>query len=156
MESSTATLLLRFLSNDNINTTDPNYNGIDNNDNNDNSDNSSESSGRNAYEFVAFLLWYLFLVMCCVVPTCCAYRRRRLMETRIAQQQAAFDQVQQHNVYILSNLHFRRGGRGGMDLESDEAEAERTKRITEALKSTTFVSLWMDGYSYAICYAILY
>ena len=28
------------------------------------------------YEFTAFALWYLFLIMCCVVPTYCAYRRR--------------------------------------------------------------------------------
>jgi hypothetical protein len=28
------------------------------------------------YEFAAFAAWYLFLVLCCVVPTYCAYRRR--------------------------------------------------------------------------------
>ena len=92
------------------------------------------SHGRDAYEFVAFLLWYLFLVVCCVLPTCCAYRRRRLMEARIAQQQANFDQLHQQNVFILSNLHLR------PDLDGEEAREERTKRITEALKVTTFVS----------------
>jgi hypothetical protein len=89
---------------------------------------------QDAYEFVAFLLWYLFLVVCCVLPTCCAYRRRRLMEARIAQQQASFDQLHQQNVFILSNLHMR------PDMDGEEARAERTKRITEALKITTFVS----------------
>ena len=107
---------------------------------------SNNHSGREAYEFVAFLLWYLFLVLCCVLPTCCAYRRRRLMEARLAQQQANFDQIHQQNVFILSNLHLRQAGgaMGGaglrLDLDSDEARAERTKRITAALKPTTFVS----------------
>jgi hypothetical protein len=63
-----------------------------------------------------------------------AYRRRRLMEARIAQQQASFDQLHQQNVFILSNLHLR------PDLEGEEARTIRTKRITDALKATTFVS----------------
>mmetsp|Transcript_109179 Transcript_109179/g.163303 ORF Transcript_109179/g.163303 Transcript_109179/m.163303 type:complete len:365 (-) Transcript_109179:128-1222(-) len=94
--------------------------------------NTGNSPGRDAYEFVAFLLWYLFLVVCCVLPTCCAYRRRRLMEARIAQQQASFDQLHQQNVFILSNLHLR------PDLDGEEARTIRTKRITDALKATTF------------------
>jgi hypothetical protein len=105
---------------------------------------SVDDDGRQAYEFVAFLLWYLFLVLCCLLPTCCAYRRRRSMEARLVQQQANFDQIHQQNVFILSNLHLRQGGgmMGGvrLDLESEEARAERTKRITAALKFTTFVS----------------
>jgi hypothetical protein len=102
-----------------------------------------DGTGRQAYEFVAFLLWYLFLVLCCLLPTCCAYRRRRLMEARLVQQQANFDQIHQQNVFILSNLHLRQGGMIGgvrLDMDSEEARAERTKRITAALKSTTFVS----------------
>lgn len=54
------------------------------------------------------------------------------MEARIAQQQASFDQLHQQNVFILSNLHMR------PDMDGEEARAERTKRITEALKVTTF------------------
>jgi hypothetical protein len=96
--------------------------------------NAGNSPGRDAYEFVAFLLWYLFLVVCCVLPTCCAYRRRRLMEARIAQQQASFDQLHQQNFFILSNLHLR------PDLDGEEAKTIRTKRITDAVKATTFVS----------------
>jgi hypothetical protein len=101
-----------------------------------NQDEGSDDSnnGRDAFEFVAFLLWYLFLVLCCVLPTCCAYRRRRLMEARIAEQQESFDQLHQQNVFILSNLHLR------PDLDGEEARIERTQRITEALKVTTFVS----------------
>lgn len=90
------------------------------------------NNGRDAFEFVAFLLWYLFLVLCCVLPTCCAYRRRRLMETRIAEQQESFDQLHQQNVLILRHLR--------PDLDGEEARIERTQRITEALKVTTFVS----------------
>ena len=98
-----------------------------------------DDDNEDAYEFVAFLLWYLFLVLCCVLPTCCAYRRRRLMEARIQQQQANYDQIQQHNLLILSNLHVRHSSR--FDLDSEEARIERTKRITAALKPTTFVSI---------------
>lgn len=56
------------------------------------------------------------------------------MEARITQQQASFDQLHQQNVFILSNLHLR------ADMDGEEARAERTKRITDALKITTFVS----------------
>ena len=64
------------------------------------------------------------------------------MEARLAQQQANFDQIHQQNVFILSNLHMRHGAMGGvrLDLDSEEARAERTKRIMAALKPTTFVS----------------
>ena len=105
---------------------------------------SPESRDREAYEFVAFLLWYLFLVVCCVLPTCCAYRRRRLMEARIAQQQANFDHLHQQNILILSNLRFR------PDMNGEEARAERTKRITEALQLTTFVSHELNPWRHII------
>ena len=29
------------------------------------------------YEFIAFICWYTFLILCCIIPTGCAYRRRR-------------------------------------------------------------------------------
>jgi len=32
------------------------------------------------YEFIAFVCWYVFLIVCCVIPTACAYRRRRNAE----------------------------------------------------------------------------
>ena len=97
--------------------------------------NIRNDDAQDAYEFVAFLLWYLFLVICCVLPTCCAYRRRRLMEARIAQHQASFNHLHQQNMFILSNLHLR------PDLDGEEAKAERTRRITEAIKATTFVRI---------------
>jgi len=54
------------------------------------------------------------------------------MEARIAQQQANFDHLHQQNILILSNLRLR------PDMNGEEARAERTKRITEALQLTTF------------------
>jgi len=90
---------------------------------------------RDAYEFVAFLLWYLFLVLCCVLPTCCAYRRRRLMQARIQQQQANFEQIQQQNLLILNNLHIQQTD---ARADSEEVRAERTQFITDALMATSF------------------
>ena len=93
-----------------------------------------KKEGRDTYEFVAFLLWYLFLVVCCVLPTCCAYRRRRILEARMAEQQAHYDFLREQNIFILSNLQLR------PETETEEIKEERTRRITEALQSTTFVS----------------
>lgn len=103
----------------------------------DGNSNHSDDDGRDTYEFVAFLLWYLFLVICCVLPTCFAYRRRRIVEARMAQQQANFDRLRQQNVILLSNLspdqmYF---------IDNEEVKAERTRRITAELESTTFVSI---------------
>lgn len=39
--------------------------------------NEYERNSPDVTEFVAFICWYLFLILCCVVPTICAYRRRR-------------------------------------------------------------------------------
>jgi hypothetical protein len=90
-----------------------------------------QENARDAYEFVAFLLWYIFLVLCCVVPTCCAYRRRRIVEQRIALQQANMSRLQQSNLFILSNMHARRDG--------EQLQAERLRLLTQELKSTTMV-----------------
>jgi hypothetical protein len=86
---------------------------------------------RDAYEFVAFLLWYIFLVMCCVIPTCCAYRRRRLVEARMAQHHANISRLQQSNSFILSSLQNRH--------DSTFTQEERMQRITEELKKTSMV-----------------
>lgn len=32
---------------------------------------------RDFYELLAFVCWYVFLILCCIIPTACAYRRRR-------------------------------------------------------------------------------
>lgn len=38
------------------------------------------TQSKDFYEFIAFVFWYVFLILCCVVPTACAYRRRRNAE----------------------------------------------------------------------------
>jgi Ring finger domain len=113
---------------------------------------SGDSGSRGAYEFVAFILWYLFLVLCCIVPTCCAYRRRRVLEARYGpdgQAGITLEQLQQlqqaqqlqNGVYLLPTLQQRQDlFRSAQDLmESDVAKAERTRRLEESLKASTFV-----------------
>lgn len=34
-------------------------------------------NNKELYEFIAFICWYTFLILCCIIPTGCAYRRRR-------------------------------------------------------------------------------
>lgn len=96
------------------------------------SSSSSSGNGRDAYEFVAFLLWYLFLVLCCVIPTCCAYRRRRLVEARIAQQQASVNRIERQNLFILSSLR-------QSQQNTERIREQRGTKITEKLKETTMV-----------------
>jgi hypothetical protein len=95
--------------------------------------NQPTHGGRDAYEFVAFLLWYLFLVLCCVIPTCCAYRRRRLVEARIAEQQASVSRIERQNLFILSSLRHS-------PHNSEQIRELRSTKITEQLKETTMVS----------------
>ncbi|KAG7340548.1 ring finger domain containing protein [Nitzschia inconspicua] len=119
---------------------------------------NTASDNRGAYEFVAFILWYMFLVLCCIVPTCCAYRRRRMLETRYGfattqqqQQQAALalEQIQQwqqaeqlqNGLFLLPSLQQRQDLiRSVQDMmESDTAKAELTRRLEASLNETTFV-----------------
>lgn len=95
--------------------------------------NNDGGGGRDAYEFVAFLLWYLFLVLCCVIPTCCAYRRRRLVEARLAQQQASVSRIERQNIFILSSL------RQHNQQNTEQIRQERAEKITEKLKETTML-----------------
>jgi len=121
-------------------------------------DSAETASGRGAYEFVAFILWYLFLVICCIVPTCCAYRRRRVIEARFSQQQAqarhtvlTMEQLQllqqqagsSSGFYVFSNHLLQRQDMmlrsSSQDIfEGDVAKAERTRRLQESLEATTF------------------
>jgi hypothetical protein len=88
------------------------------------------SSDGDPIEFLAFLVWYIFLVLCCLIPTCCAYRRRRIMERRLAEQQATMQQrLQQSNLLFLSNFANESAG--------PSLERVRTQLITDDLASTT-------------------
>ena len=83
------------------------------------------------YEFVAFLLWYVFLVLCCIVPTCCAYRRRRLLERRMAEQHYNMQQqFQQANLFFLN-------GNGNNRIPEEILQQERSRILTELLAKTT-------------------
>jgi hypothetical protein len=136
-------LLVRFLSDNPYNSTY--YEGPDhensswsNNTWHGGSGTENDSSGENAYEFVAFLLWYIFLVLCCIVPTCFAYRRRRLMEHRLAQQQANMTRLHQSNLFILSNLHQSR------QVNNEQLVMVRERALGEELKKTTMVVREID------------
>jgi hypothetical protein len=97
---------------------------------NDDSTNDDNDDGNQAYEFVAFLAWYLFLVLCCVVPACCAYRRRRVLEAQLTQQQANIARMQQNNNMFLWET---------MPETNLYNEAVRTQWLKETLKDTTMV-----------------
>lgn len=84
-------------------------------------------------EFFAFLLWYMFLVVCCVLPTFCAYRRRRQM-ARLAERQS---QLILQNAVFFSNLRLSASAE---EARKRSLRTERTKSITQALKETSFVS----------------
>jgi len=73
-----------------------------------------------AYEFAAFAAWYLFLVLCCVVPTICAYRRRV---------RAARLELERRERRMLTATR----GPGGSDWYVEAlAELERRRREDEA------------------------
>ena len=121
-----------------------------------NDDTQDMASDSDRFEFIAFLLWYLFLVFCCVVPTCCAYRRRRQAELRLtAQQQANLNQRLQHsNMYILSNMQRHANN-------SERIQQERKRLLGEELKATTMVrGMWnveLLQQKQRVCsYALLY
>ena len=72
------------------------------------------------YEFAAFAAWYLFLILCCVVPTYCAYRRRA---------RAARLEMEQRERRMLTATR----GPGGSDWYVEAmAELERRRREDEA------------------------
>jgi len=105
---------------------------------------NGSSRGQDTYEFVAFVLWYLFLVLCCVVPTCCAYRRRRLVEARLAQhqydlQRLHHQQQQQHYAMAGGSSFFILDQLSSARRNSENVRRLRTEKIGENLKETTLV-----------------
>lgn len=93
---------------------------------------SEGDTGRDAYEFVAFVAWYLFLILFCVVPTACAYRRRRLMERRLARQ--TYLQRMAANGLLFMGEGFMHVG-----VETEAMQMARMQRIETEIRTTTMV-----------------
>lgn len=129
---------------------------------------SGDGVGRSSFEFIAFVVWYIAMILCCVLPTCCAYRRRRrlarqiysqrrrAMEVFLQQQQEAaaaegieittamMESSRNNSLFIWSassgNIYY--GGNQILaleSLESDSAVGERKRRLEVAMKESTFV-----------------
>jgi hypothetical protein len=105
---------------------------------------SNNGSSNHSFEFVAFLVWYLVLVGCCIIPTCCSYRRRRLAEQRYLLHQANLHRMQQNGLFVLSNFHYRTSEDGSPYIvrryNSERIQQERVRILTEELQDTTVVS----------------
>jgi hypothetical protein len=110
--------------------------------------NVGRSNGPNShsFEFVAFLVWYLVLVGCCIIPTCCSYRRRRLAEQRYLLHQANLHRMQQNGLFVLSNFHYRTSEDGSPYIvrryNSERIQQERLRILTEELQNTTVVRVF--------------
>jgi hypothetical protein len=58
----------------------------------------------NFTEFIAFVGWYAFLILCCLVPTACAYQRRR-RNARILHQSLANMQRRLEELDRMGGFH---------------------------------------------------
>jgi hypothetical protein len=93
-----------------------------------------ESEKRSVLEFVGFLTWYTLLIVCCIIPPCLAYRRRRTMDRTTILQRAYLQRMTEHVLMF-----------GGIGMLSDDGEVgeehrlERSRRIVNALKQTTVI-----------------
>jgi Ring finger domain len=83
------------------------------------------------YELVIFMLWYIFLVACCVIPAFCAYRRRRWQELRQARERGAA--VSPHDA--ASRMTWSTAAFEAFAKLNNPAE--RTKRLQAALAATS-------------------
>lgn len=98
--------------------------------------------GTNSYQFAAFVLWYVVLVLCCLVPTYCEYRRRRMVESRLAQHHFDLQQLQQQQLNGHANfLLLDRGANSQSIANNEEYRRIRIEKIRERLQATTLVSL---------------
>jgi septum formation inhibitor MinC len=91
---------------------------------------NNPQSRPDAFEFLGFVAWYLFLVMCCLIPTTCAFaRRRRMMNAQLQQAQNHNHQAQ----LFLTNFHFP------SRMDEEQAEANQIIQVQEALQKTTIL-----------------
>jgi hypothetical protein len=82
-------------------------------------------------QFVGFLAWYLFLIICCIIPPCIAYRRRRVWLLHDTRREDYLRRMVENGMFFLGNPI--------TDVPNEETRLQRTQRITEALKQTTFI-----------------
>jgi hypothetical protein len=123
------------------------------------SNTNSGGPSNHSFEFVAFLVWYLVLVGCCIIPTCCSYRRRRLAEQRYLLHQANLHRMQQNGLFVLSNFHYRTSEDGSPYIvrryNSEQIQQERLRILTEELQETTVVRFGRNVHLYAALFAYL-
>jgi hypothetical protein len=83
-------------------------------------------------EFLGFVAWYLFLVVCCIVPTACAYRRRRIQDN-LRRNHMHHPNTQQQQAYFTNFAFSQRVPEGH--------ERISLKEIQDVLEKTSMVSL---------------
>lgn len=115
-------------------------------------------SGQDFYEFMAFVCWYIFLIMCCIIPTACAYRRRKRSQRlrAAAQLDGAGEEVEgpDGGVILLravtSNgrpftiVASRRAGSSFSTGQEEQLKKEKRERLEEAIKETTMTVSELD------------
>lgn len=92
--------------------------------------NDKPQSQQDLVQFVGFLAWYFLLVICCFIPPCIVYRRRRLWLQNDERLREAIRQMVSREL-ALNNL---------TGEEATEAmQTQRKRQITDALKATTMI-----------------
>lgn len=82
-------------------------------------------------QFVGFLAWYLFLIICCIIPPCIAYRRRRVWLLHDIRREDYLRRMVENGLFFMGNPI--------TDVSNEETRLQRTQRLTDALKHTTFI-----------------
>ena len=92
--------------------------------------NEKSQPQKDLVQFVGFLAWYFLLVICCFIPPCIVYRRRRLWLQNDERLREAIRQMVSREL-ALNNL---------TGAEATEAmQTQRKRQITDALKETTMI-----------------
>lgn len=93
------------------------------------SSSSNNTNDPDVFEFLGFVAWYLFLVVCCIVPTACAYRRRRMQDF----QRRNHMQQQGQQVYFSNAFNF------SQQQVQERQERVNVKEIQDELAKTSMV-----------------